>query len=108
MIDGKRGKDALRFSRSLARNRFFSVLSRLLVGPVIIGLVYSILLAVVFMAIGAAIGFDPTTTLNSDQIPAWINLLESTFEIFLIPLVTVYMVMLYRNLKATVPTIVKE
>ena len=102
VLDGQLGKNALRFSHNLVRGRFFQVVSRLITGPVLIALCYSIVFGIFLALLGIIIGFDPTKILESQEIPAWVNLLESAFEIFLVPLFTVYMTLLYKELKKNV------
>ena len=102
VLDGQLGKNALHFSHNLVRGRFFQVISRLITGPVLIALSYSILFGGFLALLGLIIGFDPTKILDSQEIPAWVNLLESAFEIFLVPLFTVYMTLLYKELKKNV------
>jgi hypothetical protein len=101
VLDGKRGKEALSFSRSLSQGRFFRVLYRLIGGPILISFVYFLFVAVLISIVGGISGFDPTQTTQSPQSPAWVDLLESTIGIFVIPLLATYMTLLYKHLKET-------
>jgi len=101
ILDGKRGKDALSFSRGLSKGRFFRVLYRLIGGPILIGFVYFLFVAVLISIVGGFSGFDPTQTTQTLQPPAWVDLLESTLGIFVIPLLATYMTILYKHLKET-------
>lgn len=101
ILDGKRGKEALSFSRNLSKGRFFRVLYRLIGGPILIGFVYFLFVAVLISIVGGFSGFDPTQTTQTFQPPAWVDLLESTIGIFVIPLLATYMTLLYKHLKET-------
>lgn len=101
ILDGKRGKEALSFSRSLSRGRFFRVLHRLIGGPILISFVYFLFVAILISIVGGFSGFNPAQTTQTIQPPAWVDLLESTLGIFVIPLLATYMTILYKHLKET-------
>lgn len=108
ILDGKRGKEALSFSRSLSRGRFFRVLSRLIGGPILIGFVYFLFAAVLISIVGGFSGFDPTQTTQTLRPPAWVDLLESALGIFVIPLLATYMTLLYKHLRETQDPLAKQ
>lgn len=101
ILDDQRGKQALLFSKSLSEGRFWRVLYSLITGPIIIGFIYSMIVAVIFSIGGSASGFDPTNITPETQIPGWIELFASILEIFAIPWLATYMVMLYKELRGT-------
>ncbi|MCX6715262.1 MAG: hypothetical protein NTX72_05635 [Candidatus Uhrbacteria bacterium] len=108
VLDGKHGMEALKFSRSLSEGRFFSVLYRLVGGPVLIGFVYSVIVALIISISGAAAGVDPVKIAAQNQLPAWLDLLQSIVEIVAIPLLATYMTLLYKHLRETRGPLVKQ
>jgi len=99
ILDGKIGMEALTFSKTLVKGRFFQVLYRLIAGPLIIGFVYSFFIAILFLIIASSSGIDLIQAMSGNTVPAWIELLQSSLEIFTIPLVATYMTMLYKELR---------
>ena len=104
VLDGKRDMEALKFSRSLSEGRFFSVLYRLIGGPLMIGFVYAILVSLIVSIADGATGVDTKNLATQTSIPAWINLLQSIIGIFAIPLLATYMTLLYKHLRETKET----
>ncbi|MBI4435743.1 hypothetical protein HY630_03660 [Candidatus Uhrbacteria bacterium] len=100
-VDDRRPIEALAQSRSLVTGRFFSVLWRLVSGPVVITLGYGFLLATMLYGIALLFQLD-TTQLLSDHPPLWENLVDIVVYVFMIPLYVIYLTLLYRNLKTTV------
>lgn len=101
VLDGKRGMEALKFSRSLCSGRFFPVLYRLIGGPVIIGFIYSIIVALIISIAGVLSGLDPVKLAGASVLPGWLDLLQSFVEIIAIPLLATYMTILYKHLRET-------
>lgn len=102
-VDNKRPLDALTYSRALVKGRFFPVLWRLIAGPIVIGLGYTFVLGFILLIIGTILGFDPVVIL-SDEPPLWTQLIESMGDIFVIPLLIIYSILLYTDLKKTLHT----
>jgi len=101
ILDGKRGMDALKSSKSLSEGRFFRVFYRILIGPLFIGFIFSLITALVLSLSGAISGFNPIDVASTQNLPAWVDLLQSTIEIFGIPWLATYMILLYKHLKET-------
>lgn len=101
ILDNKRGINALIFSRSLSEGRFFRVFYRLIGGPIMIGFVYSLIIALIVSIAGSSVGLNPVELSRASELPAWINLLQSIVTIFAIPLLATYMTILYKHLKET-------
>lgn len=99
ILDGKTGMEALTFSKTLVKGRIFQVLYRILAGPFIIGFIYSFFIAILFSIIALFSGIDLVKIMSGDNLPAWMELLQSSLEIFTIPLVAAYMTMLYKELR---------
>jgi hypothetical protein len=67
-------------------------------GPLVIGLTYAVALGVVVFIVGSILGID-TENLFSDDPLAWVQIIESIGDIFIIPLLIIYSVFLYEELK---------
>ncbi len=102
IIDKQTPKQALSFSRSLVKGRSWSVLVRLLFGPIVIGLVYALVLGGIVFVLGSLLGID-TKTLFSDDPILWVQIIESIGDIFMIPLFILYSLFLYEELKTSLP-----
>jgi hypothetical protein len=100
ILDEKKGMQALRFSHDLVRGKFFPVLGRMLVGPLIVMVIYAIILGVLLSLLGLIVGFNPVTILTTTKLPPWIELITSSADIFVLPLLAIYMTKLYLELKA--------
>lgn len=101
ILDGKRGMDALKFSRSLSEGRFLRIIYRLVTGPILIGFVYSLIVAFITAIGGSSTGLSSKELATTPELPGWLNLLQSTVAIFVIPLLATYMTLLYKHLKET-------
>lgn len=98
IIEGTRPVGALCASREMVRGRFFPVLWRLLCGPIIICLVYSLALGFVLYVTTLGLGLDPLS-IFSDEPPMWMLAIEGVAELIIFPLLLVYSVNLYHDLK---------
>lgn len=102
VLDNKRGTKALSHSYELIKGRFWKTLWRLIVGPIIILLLYFIIagiLAAVVMGINAAMG----GTLDAPTLTAMmaLDVIDQLLGVVFMPLFMVYLILLYRNAKAT-------
>lgn len=98
ILDDKRPVEALSFSRTLTQGRFWQVAWYLVSGPIFLLIVYTVLMAALLLLIATLTGIDPSL-LFGDQPPDWAVLVEAIGEIFLIPLILTYSVLLYQELK---------
>jgi hypothetical protein len=101
ILDDKKGMEAMKYSKSLTQGRFFRVAYRLIGGPIFIGIVYSILVAIVLSFASAFSNMDAITVTGSSNLPAWLDLLQSMVGIFTIPWLATYMTLLYKHLQET-------
>lgn len=99
ILEDKRGAEALKFSKALSSGRFFRVFYRVCMGPILIGLLYSIIISLILSFSGAISGFDPISVASAEHVPPWLNLFQSIIEIFGIPWLATYMILLYIDLK---------
>ena len=84
-LEGLKPVEALTASRVLTRGRFFPVLGRILAGPIIIGLLYTIVLSVIISLISMILGLDATNAILETP-PLWVIGLESVGVISIKPL----------------------
>ena len=99
ILDEQFGTHALTFSRNLIRGRFFRTTYRLLCGPLVIGFFYSVIMGVLFLLIARLTGENIVELLIRETSPVWITTIESIGEIFMIPLMAIYMILLYIDLR---------
>jgi hypothetical protein len=98
ILEDKKPVEALSASKMLVQGRFFPVLWRLVSGPILLALAYSMVVGFVLMLIALSTGTD-MDILVGDESPDWVILVRTIGEIFLIPLLLIYSVMLYQDLK---------
>jgi len=100
MLDGKRGTEALSFSRELSRGRFWRTAWLILGGPLVISLVYYpiVSLLIILLASLTGTGMD---ALVSDNLPLWADIIATVGDVFLLPLTATYFVLVYRELRAS-------
>ena len=102
LLDGQHGMAALSFSRSLVVGRFWSVLWKLVAGPVLFYLVYAAImfaLGILAASLGQA---DLVTLLSEGELPAWLPVIDMLLQTLIFaPLVLVYQILLYDVLKET-------
>lgn len=99
-LDGQRPMEALATSRALVVNQFWAVLWRLMAGPFVIGLIYAFVLGSVLVVIATVFGQD-LATVFSEQPPFWAQLIEAGADVFMVPLLVIYSVLLYEHLKSS-------
>lgn len=97
VINEQRGLTALQESRALSRGRFFPVLWRLLLGPLVLLAVYVSLSAglislVELIATGSVTFFTGTPSLAA-------NLIQTITDVFALPIFVIYPAVLYLDLK---------
>ncbi len=98
ILDDKRPVEALALSKSLVEGRFWSVVWRVVSGPILLAAAYSLSVGFILMLIAQFMGIDSDALMGADN-PDWITLIESVGEVFLIPLLLVYAVLLFQDLK---------
>lgn len=98
IIDGKRGIEALTASRELSRGRFFKVLWYTISIPLLILGLYFIVASGLTGTIATVLKI-PFDTIVSETPPLWIDMIFSVGMIFVIPLLVMYSVMTYLQLK---------
>lgn len=98
ILDDKRPIEALALSKSLVEGRFWAVVWRIVCGPILLAAVYSVLMGLILLLIAQLTGID-SDALMGDASPDWVVLIQAIGEVFLIPLLLVYSVLLYQDLK---------
>jgi hypothetical protein len=99
VLDNKRGMAALSFSRSLVKGRFWQILHRSAIGPMIMIAVYLLGISIIF-GIGYLLGAEAPTD-EMVMIPAWMDVVENIADVLFLPMFLVYWTILYRNVKKT-------
>lgn len=97
-LDDKSPIESLTFSRALVQGRFFAMLWRLIVGPIVIGLLYVFFSGAILMILARLFGVD-VSIIFSESPPLWSEFVQSITDVFFIPLFLIYTVLLYQNLK---------
>ncbi len=97
VLTNKRPIEALAHSKSLVLGRFFPVAWRIISVPLVVGLSYSILVGGIISLTASAMGLDPVELVKG-ELPIWAEILETTGEIIIIPLILIYGTLLYQNL----------
>ncbi len=98
IIDNKRGIEALTASRQLSKGRFFTVLWYTISIPLLIFGLY-LIFASGLTGIIAALLKTPLDIIVSENPPLWIDMVFSVGIIFVMPLMLIYSVMTYLQLK---------
>lgn len=101
IFDGKRGFEALTFSKRLVAGRFWSVVWRLVAGPGLILGLYLVTVIAVVSAIGIAANLSEAF-FASDAFVMWVDLFSSVVELFFLPWFIIYSSLLYENLTGQV------
>jgi len=103
VLDGEKDMNALAASKTLVTGRFFSVVWRLLGGPLIIGFTYSLLVGGGITLVAMVVGVDPASVYEGETIPIWAQTLEMIGELFFFPIIAIYVTLLFLHLKKTLP-----
>lgn len=98
LLDGKTGLDALSASRDLAKGRFWATAKIQLGGPILCFGAYLGALAAVYFLI-ARLTHVPLDVIFGENPPLWADMLETVGNIFLLPLLSIYGVLAYREMK---------
>lgn len=98
LLDGKKGLNALSASRDLAKGRFWTAALYQLGGPIICAAVYlSVLVAIFFLL--SYLTHTPADVVFGDNPPLWVNMFETVGNIFLLPMLSIYGVLAYGEMK---------
>jgi hypothetical protein len=100
VLDNKRGMQALADSKELVRGRFLKVAGRLIAGPLAIGLIYSVVAALIIVIVSSLMHIDPLSVFSAKEAPLWAETIQIIGEVIVLPWVAAYMTMLYLDLKA--------
>lgn len=106
VITNKRPVEALAHSKSLVQGRFFPVAWRMMSVPIALGLIYSVLVGSLISIIASTMGLDPIELVKG-ELPIWAEILETSGEIIIIPLILIYGTLLYQDLNAN-PVVLKS
>lgn len=98
LIDGKRGLEAMTASRDLCRGRFFTVAWYLFLGLFVTSAAMILFIAVVFLSLSAITGTNIETVFGADA-PLWADVTVTVTDIFVMPLLYIYWVLTYLELK---------
>ena len=98
LLDGKRGMNAMSASRDLSRGRFLAAAVVQLGGPIVCGIVYLVVLAVAYVVISSVTHTSFEEVFGSNP-PLWADMLGTVGNIFLMPLLSIYGVMAYLEMK---------
>jgi len=97
MFENKKGLAAMSQSRELVRGRFWPVGARLLVGPAVFG-VFLILLTALATAIFSTISGTTIEQLTGSTPPLWLDIISTIAETFSVPILLIYLTLLYLDL----------
>ncbi|MFH1253083.1 MAG: hypothetical protein V1664_02000 [Candidatus Uhrbacteria bacterium] len=97
ILDNKKGTAALSFSRELVRGKFWPVLWRLLIGPAAIVLTATVISGLIIMGLALITGSSFDTVFGPTP-PLWADIIATVLETFVMPLVAVYMTLLYLDI----------
>ncbi len=98
LLDGKKGLDALSASRDLAKGRFWTAALYQLGGPIICGVAYLVVLAALFFLL-AYLTHTPIDVVFGENPPLWVDMFETVGNVFLLPLLSIYGVLAYGEMK---------
>lgn len=98
ILDNKKGIDALSFSRSLFSNRFLPMLRRVIIGPLLLLIVYTLILSIV-IGFGFVFSGNIQSVLDQEVFPLWPDILENLLVVFMLPIFLIYWTLLYRSVK---------
>lgn len=107
-LDERRGMQALAESKQLVQGRFFAVLWRLFWGPFLIGLIYSVIIGLIVALVAGIGGHDPLALVADATKPIWMEIIEMTGEILVLPIAMIYTTLLYLNLQTNPLVLDKE
>lgn len=103
LLDGKKGLDALTASRELSRGRFWTAALYQLGGPILCGMIYLLVLSLAF-AILVSLTQTPVDVLFGENPPLWADMLGTIGNIFLLPMLSIYGVLAYGEMKKSATT----
>lgn len=98
VLDEKRPIEALTFSKLLVKGRFWAVAWRLTSVPIVIALIYATVMGLLVTAFSTYTGADPEFLLGTEG-PSWVPLMDAIVQVFLIPFLLTYSVLLFQDLK---------
>lgn len=99
VLEHKKGKEALSFSHNLVKGRFFRVAWRMISGPILLGFLFSTIMGMVYVLVGSLTKTDVVPLLSQAKTPPWMDLLQSVGDVFFVPLLALYFILLYQDLK---------
>ncbi len=101
VLDKKRGIEAMNFSRSLVKGRFFQAALYIFGGPSIVFLLYATLLALIII-LASEFGSVSIEMFFIDQVPLWFIVLDTLAQLFVItPILLIYSILVYKIFRAT-------
>jgi len=98
LLDEKKGIDAMSASRDLAKGRFWTAALYQLGGPFLCGVAYLVVLALAFLVL-SALTQTPINVIFGENPPLWADMLGTIGNIFLLPVLSIYGVMAYLEMK---------
>jgi hypothetical protein len=96
ILENKRGLEALAWSKQIVEGHFWRVFWKLFAGPLIFVIVYYLLLGMGISLITVAIDYDITPYIASGETPLWMTVLDSTAQVFLLPVLLIYSTLVYK------------
>lgn len=103
ILDKKRGFEALTQSRELSRGRFWLVAWKIVGGPIIFLVAFSVLLSLltaVFASLGGVDMATLGTAVETGEIPVWIEVIDALSQTFVVtPILLIYGTLLFEKLK---------
>jgi hypothetical protein len=100
LLDGKRGMEAITFSRELVRGRFWRTARFGLIGPLIIFLCYLFATNLIITLL-SVMGRVPLETLTVNPPALWIDVVRFLGEVFTLPWLVTYGTLLYLHTRET-------
>lgn len=103
ILDNQRDIKALSFSRDLSRGRFWFVAWKLVGGPLIFMVLFSLLLGLLTAIVTPLLGLDPAAldaAIAAGQTPIWMEVISTFSEVYIVtPILLIYATLLYDYLK---------
>lgn len=99
VLDGKHGMEALSWSKSLVKGRFWKTAMAVIGIPAFIGLCYAVVVGGTITLILLATGQSLDLFLSATKEPVWVTAIDTIGQLFLIPITSIYSTKVYLAFK---------
>lgn len=103
ILDNKRGLEALVYSKSLVKGRYWYTAWGMIGVPTLIGLVFTATTGLFIVIFAQSTGQDVLTLFTAEREPVWVTAINTIGQLFLIPISTIYTTKFYLAFKETLP-----